>query len=157
MRSLRCPQCGGGLRPGSGQDTYHCPYCGTEYRCRMPLLRSPMERNFVVRGGILERYIGPDQEVLIPEGIVRIGERAFAGSGIESVRFPASVTYIAAYAFADCPLLTRLEFCSLPHMESRAFWHCFSLKEVKAPEGWHPKENVFLGTPYWTACYPDHI
>ena len=72
----------------------------------------------MVRGGILERYIGPDQEVLIPEGIVRIGERAFAGSDIESVRFPASVTYIAAYAFADCPLLTRLEFCSLPHLKT---------------------------------------
>lgn len=76
---------------------------------------------FCGAGRLLERYIGPDQEVLIPEGIVRIGERAFAGSGIESVRFPASVTYVAAYAFADCPLLTRLEFCSLPHMESRAF------------------------------------
>ena len=44
---------------------------------------------------------GTGRELVIPEGIERIEEEAFAGTGLETVKLPQSVTYIADNAFDD--------------------------------------------------------
>ena len=44
---------------------------------------------------------GIDRDLVIPEGIERIEEEAFAGTGLETVTLPESVTYIADNAFDD--------------------------------------------------------
>lgn len=44
--------------------------------------------------------------VVLPNGVEKIGERAFAQSGLRWINLPQSVTEIAADAFADCPDLS---------------------------------------------------
>ena len=44
------------------------------------------------------------EDAIIPEGVTRIGERAFAYSRLRSVALPSTLEYIAPNAFEGCPL-----------------------------------------------------
>ncbi len=78
------------------------------------------------------RYIIPEGSDLIPRG-------AFAGSMIESVVIPASVTAIEAEAFADCTELSAVTFSNASANGSaltigdRAFAGCTSLETITLP------------------------
>ena len=59
---------------------------------------------------ILTKYVGDEEDVIIPltykgKLITIIGESAFEGSSIKSVRFPDTITRIENYAFAGCDYL----------------------------------------------------
>jgi len=69
----------------------------------------------------------------IPEGTVRIDQRAFYECNhIESVTFPASVTYIEDYALYACLALTTVEIEGdlLPTLGKDIFAGCTSLRNV---------------------------
>lgn len=73
--------------------------------------------------------------VVIPEGVERIGNYWFAGSDIESVTIPASVTEIGAEAFRCCKRLTRVSFAVgsiLRSIGAECFWGS-ALTEIKLP------------------------
>lgn len=65
----------------------------------------------------------------------QIPEYAFAGSEIQEVAFPETISSIDMYAFEDC---TKLEQVILPHkletIEYDLFKNCTSLKTVRIPE-----------------------
>lgn len=68
-----------------------------------------MDRDFVIENGVLKKYNGPGGDVVIPEGVTEIGERAFFGCrGLTRVTIPAGVIMIGDYAFYDCMGLTRV-------------------------------------------------
>ena len=50
--------------------------------------------DFVIRNGILQRYVGPGGDVVIPDGISEIGESAFYGANLHSIVIPSGVTKI---------------------------------------------------------------
>lgn len=50
------------------------------------------------------------KDVIIPDGVQKIGEQWFMNSGIESVAISASVELIEKEAFCRCPRLQRVEF-----------------------------------------------
>lgn len=87
---------------------------------------------FVVESGVLVRYEGAGKEVVVPEGVSVIGERAFAdNSEITSVRLPEGVTEIRNFAFHCC---NKLKEAVLPEtLESigdYAFSRCFNLESI---------------------------
>ena len=47
----------------------------------------------------------------LPEGLNYIGTSCFCGTGLESVKFPASLRTLCQAAFAMCKNLRRVEFC----------------------------------------------
>ena len=52
-----------------------------------------------------EAFFGaPFERAALPEGLIEIGPRAFAQSGLVAIDLPGSLTCIGEDAFADCPL-----------------------------------------------------
>lgn len=71
--------------------------------------RAADEDGFEIEDGVLKKYTGTATEVVIPEGVTSIGERAFVdNSKIISVSIPKSVTNIGTFAFAGCYALTGI-------------------------------------------------
>ena len=61
--------------------------------------------DYVVLGGALLGYRGSESELVIPEGVTRIGQYCFAGSSIISVVLPSSLQSIGEKAFLSCDSL----------------------------------------------------
>lgn len=61
--------------------------------------------DYVVLGGALLGYRGSESELVIPEGVTRIGQYCFAGSSITSVVLPSSLQSIGEKAFLSCDSL----------------------------------------------------
>ena len=58
---------------------------------------------FVIENGVLKRYRGYSNNIVIPEGVIKIGISVFKGcSGLMSITIPNSVTSIGDSAFSDC-------------------------------------------------------
>ena len=91
---------------------------------------------------ITEQYIrnnmpGGTTEILIPEGVASIGDRAFGDcTRLKSIVIPGSVQSIGRWAFTTC---IRLQSVVIPEgVESigvLAFNHCKSLESIVIPEG----------------------
>lgn len=116
--------------------------------------------DFVIENGVLIKYTGADDAVVVPSGITKIEKRAFQNcNSIITVEIPDSVIEIGEAAFSNCSSLrcaklgsavtninkwtfdgcASLETVALPlKLESigvRAFHNCKALKAIELPEG----------------------
>jgi hypothetical protein len=65
---------------------------------------------FEIRDKTLVKYIGGEEAVVIPPGIMSIGDRAFSNCiSLSSVSIPYGVTSIGDWVFADCGSLTSIQ------------------------------------------------
>ena len=88
----------------------------------------------IVADKILWNYRnGLPAELVIPKGIVAIGEDAFKGcSNLKSVVIPDSVTSIGSEAFCGCGSLASVTIpATVTKIELGAFSYCPNLKDVK--------------------------
>lgn len=87
---------------------------------------------FIIVDGVLEKYIGNETHVVIPNSVRIIGERAFFGSKLTSITIPNSVQKIGAGAFLMCRNLSTVEIPdSVIKIERAAFSMCSDLWSVK--------------------------
>ena len=72
------------------------------------------------------------KEVIIPQGLETIGDRAFRGcANIESIEIPSTVTSIGESAFSNCNSLTSIELpSSIVNVGYRAFEYCEKLTDI---------------------------
>ena len=77
------------------------------------------------------------QEVILPEGITSIGERAFQScTTLKSIQLPKKVTKIGKYAFINCRQLTNIQLPDgVTEIGEYAFVDCSSLTEISIPTG----------------------
>ena len=77
------------------------------------------------------------QEVILPEGITSIGERAFQScTTLKSIQLPKKVTKIGKYAFINCRQLTNIQLPDgVTEIGEYAFIDCSSLTEISIPTG----------------------
>lgn len=68
--------------------------------------------------------------ITLPEGMVEIGEEAFAHSGVKEVSLPSSLKLIKKYAFKDCPNLKRISLPDHVTIQTPLFSGCRSLEEI---------------------------
>ena len=62
--------------------------------------------DFVIENGVLTKYIGTDEDVVIPNSITSIGKYAFDGcESLMSITIPEGVINIGEYAFRSCESL----------------------------------------------------
>ena len=59
--------------------------------------------DFLIENGVLTKYIGTDEDVVIPNSITSIGKYAFDGcESLISITIPEGVTSINGAAFSEC-------------------------------------------------------
>ena len=92
--------------------------------------------DFLIENGCLTQYTGPDCHVTLPETVTRIGERAFAGTGITGVTFSSGLTSIGHHAFANCKQLTAVTIpASVRETGQYVFAGCDALERIDFEEG----------------------
>ena len=65
--------------------------------------------NFKTEGTTLQRYLGTDKHIIIPEGITELGDEAFECNSIaEIIEIPSTVKDINAWPFFDCNNLRNI-------------------------------------------------
>ena len=156
-----CTQCGATLSADTSKDCMICPYCGMPFIVDKAIdrfsnryggsnagasSRSGNSNDFVIRAGVLEKYTGSGTVVVIPRGIVAIGDHAFAECyGLTEVTIPEGVTCIKEWAFSWCEKLEKVSLPdSLRELSSHAFCGCVSLERISLPDGLQKLEgNVF--------------
>lgn len=91
---------------------------------------------FDINNGVLKKYGGLDEHVVVPEGVSEIGEGAFRWNGrIKSVKLPESLQKINRYAFAMCGKLEKVDIPDgVVAIDECAFDNCNSITEIALPE-----------------------
>ncbi len=109
------------------------------------------------KNNTLIKYRGDEAEVVIPEGVVRIGKYSFLErENVISITIPSSVKQIGICAFADCVNLKSVKIPdSLEIIEDAAFIRCKSLKEISIGKGLkNIGASVFFNCPIESAVMP---
>lgn len=72
--------------------------------------QSPSEKtDFLITKGVLTRYLGQDNIVIIPDEVTEIGSKAFAGCcSVDEVRLSKNIKRINRSAFKDCTFLRKV-------------------------------------------------
>ena len=66
-------------------------------------------QNFIIKDGELICYLGNDTDIVIPNGVHRIGMGAFIErKNLQSVVLPKSLTWIGQSAFSKCTSLMSI-------------------------------------------------
>ena len=91
--------------------------------------------DFMIENGFLHRYNGPGGDVVIPEGVIAIGNFAFSDcEGLTSVTIPDGVREINSYAFYGRTSLAGVTIPnSVKEIGDSAFRDCESLTSVAIP------------------------
>jgi len=76
------------------------------------------------------------ESVIVPEGVTRIGYLAFKDCiNLKTIKLPGSVEEIQAFAFENCKSLSEIALpCRLGSIEQGAFWGCESLRSIEIPD-----------------------
>lgn len=96
-------------------------------------------------------YNGNDENVIIPDGIEKIGKHAFVSEGIKSIKLPNTLMEISAAAFAYCHNLEHIDFGNgIKNIgdlgPESIFSECMSLKTIEIPSNVKSiGRNVFYG------------
>ena len=177
----KCVNCGANFDVDDTKLTEVCPLCGcsfavdiaveeflaanpgykTKNQPKTEKQEKPAETNpedFTITDGVLEKYVGTELDVVVPEGVTAIGQSAFWGcrdlwtvelpetvqeirnsafygcSSLMKINFPESLTEIGNNAFEDCVALTDLPLPnSLRQLGERAFRGCLAVKTLTIP------------------------
>jgi len=117
--------------------------------------------DFIIENGILVQYKCDGGDVVIPEGVTKIGDYAFYRcNSLTSINIPDSVTKIGDYAFYRCNSLTSINIPdSVTKIGDYAFYRCNSLTSINIPDSVKKIGNsVFRGCSGLTSIViPDSV
>lgn len=92
--------------------------------------------DFLIENGVLIKYVGPGGDVVIPDGVVQIGRKAFIDlNAVTSVTCPVSVTTIESESFYQCGALTAAELPGVEEIGASAFYGCAKLTNLTLSDG----------------------
>lgn len=116
--------------------------------------------DFVIEDGVLTRYLGNQQDVVIPGNVTQIGPRAFVGNRhVCQITIPDSVTALGDFVFSSCPLLRQVVLPSrLNCIPRAAFAHCSCLTTILLPKGLKRiGESAFMGSGLTMITIPEGV
>ncbi len=93
--------------------------------------------DYIIKNGVLTRYIGDEKELVIPDGVTAIAPRAFLSRyTLIGITIPKGVTVIGEAAFLGCK---GLKYINIPDtvtsIGKSAFYWCRDLRVMKLPKG----------------------
>ena len=93
-------------------------------------------KDFVIENGVLTKYVGQGGDVVIPDGVKEIGERAFEFCDLlTAVTISAGLKKIGIRAFRACSNLKSLNILEgVEKIEEEAFADCYGLEEIHFPK-----------------------
>ena len=84
--------------------------------------------DFIIKDGVLEKYIGTDRVVRIPEGVREISSRVFANLDLREIYLPYGLRKIGKGAFSGCKDIGVITLpITLDEVGDKAFYGCSSL------------------------------
>lgn len=92
---------------------------------------------FEIEGTCLKKYAGEETHVIIPDGVIEIGEEAFKNISrkVKKITVPEGVEKICYKAFYKCDSVQEIILPeSLTEIEMGAFNRCKSLKDIRIPK-----------------------
>lgn len=143
-KKLKCPKCNKKMtmRVSEFGPFYGCtnfPKC--DGKVKVTDRKYNVESDFfIVKGksgeNILKMYHGKQANVIIPDDVNVIGEKAFQECRfIDSITIPSSVTRIEKYAFQQCAGIREITIPnSVQFIGESAFKWCASLKSITIPD-----------------------
>lgn len=117
-----CTQCGATLSVNKSENAMICPYCNTSFIVEKAIqnfnstynitaqnvFAQGENRELEIIGGVLTKYKGSATNVIIPNGVLKLGRSAFEGTMINEVAIPDSVTVIDESVFQGCINLQKI-------------------------------------------------
>ena len=94
-----------------------------------------LEEFEIDENGVLTAYYGPGGDVVIPDGVTKIGGAFIGKKGVTSVTIPNSVTEIGTVAFISCSMTSVTIPDSVMVIGGSAFKMCSNLTSVTIPNG----------------------
>lgn len=127
-----------------------------KYQTDSPIFE--VDKAGVLRSVVLNGFT----DIVIPKRVKSIGNNAFNGLKVTSVKIPASLETIGVYAFKECVSLTNVTFSSgsrLRLVDKWAFCFCRSLTGVfELPEGVEAVNfGAFMGSGVNTLVFPSSL
>ena len=115
--------------------------------------------DFEIEKGILKRYRGKDEYVIIPDGVKQIGNRAFYTLMIKSVVIPESVTSIGDQAFYYCSNLESVIISdNITEIGKEAFAFCLKLRDITLPKNIKKIQSLtFFGCELERLVIPESV
>ena len=151
----RCTNCGANMQVDESKETAICAFCGTTFLVKNQndpgkLDAAVADRywkmvfDFVVHDGVLQKYNGKEEKVVIPNGVTEIRDAFKECTGVKSIVIPDTVTEIGNGAFYGCANLTEITIPeSVTTIGAYAFEGCKSLPGIQLPGG---LKSIRLGT-----------
>ncbi len=95
-----------------------------------------LENDFLItENGVLVDYIGESLDVVVPEGVIKIGNAFTDRKDIKSITLPEGLLYISKYSFNKCSGITELVLPeTLLEIGMCAFEGCFGITELVIPD-----------------------
>ena len=145
----KCENCNGFLAVDDSLEAAICPFCNTPYIVQKAINNYNITNNinvgsgavvnvygsqnsdFVIEAGVLTKYQGQDDTVIIPDKVKSIGKSCFKGMQIVEVRLPVGIKRIEEFAFEECEQLKTINFPrTLEYIGGGAFYNCKSLESI---------------------------
>ena len=147
---LECPSCGSEIITDSDDSAAICSRCGKPFIVKDAIVLNYIRivtgtkncgvktlsyEEFIIEGGVLEKYNGSSPAVVIPDEVSVIGRKAFEDCReITEVRLSDNVTVIEENAFAGCDNLKRVFFTdALKKIGGYAFSECTGIENIELP------------------------
>ena len=87
--------------------------------------------DFIIENNVLVKYVGKEEDVVIPDGVISVGKEAFSKSKIISVILPDSITTIEGDAFSWCSSLINVVMSNnVKKIGNYAFLFCRALTTI---------------------------